>query len=316
MSNENRDWTGRVIVIAGASSGFGRGAAIALARAGAHVVLAARRAEALADLAAEIEQAGGSALAVPVDISIPDDVSQLAEAAISRFGHIDVWVNNVGVGALGLFWDIPIADHARIIDVNLKGLIYGAHAAMTHFRARGSGVLVNVGSIDSEVPLAYQASYAATKAAVLSLSRTLNEELRLTGLDRTIGVATIMPWAVDTPWWLHAANYSGHQPRMAAMDDPQIVVDAIVDACRHPREEMPVGWKAKASNLSHHIFADLTERLSANIAHSEVNKAAPLAPSTGAIYEPMQDTARIHGHITERMKAEDDDRPLPPAGTA
>jgi len=72
----------------------------------------------------------------------------------------------VGVGALGPFWDIPIEDHARLVDVNLKGLIYGAHIALWQFWAQGGGTLINVGSMDSEVPLAYQASYAATKAAV------------------------------------------------------------------------------------------------------------------------------------------------------
>jgi len=316
MARGKDDFAGRVVVMTGASSGFGRGAAIELVRRGAHVVLAARRGEALDALVAELDGEAGRTLAIVADVSRADDVQRLARSAIARFGHIDVWVNNVGVGALGMFWDIPIADHARIIDVNLKGLIYGAHVALNHFRGRGSGVLVNIGSIDSEVPLAYQASYAASKAAVLSLSRSLNEELRLNGLSKSIGVATIMPWAVDTPWWLHAANYTGHQPRMAGMDDPQIVIDAIVEACRHPREEMPVGWKAKASNLSHHIFPDLTERLSADIADREARKAAPLAPTEGAIYEPMEGTARIHGQIVERMRAEDRGRPLPPAGTA
>ena len=95
--------------------------------------------------------------------------------------------------------------------MNLKGLIYGAHIAFWQFWAQGGGTLINVGSMDSEVPLAYQASYAATKAAVLSLSRSLTEELRLAG-NEAIKIGTIMPCAVDTPWWTHAANYSGHAP--------------------------------------------------------------------------------------------------------
>ncbi|WP_319021358.1 hypothetical protein [Pseudomonas sp. FME51] len=86
---------------------------------------------------------------------------------------------------------------------------------------------------------------------MLSLSRSLNEELRLSGSEQ-IKVAAIMPWAVDTPWWLHAANYSGHVPRMTAMDDPELVVQAIVHACVNPKEETPVGWNANASNLSRH----------------------------------------------------------------
>ena len=304
MSTKSEDLAGKTIVIAGASSGFGRGAAIELAALGANVVLAARRVQLLDEIVAQITARGGKALAVETDVSDPNDISRLSGAAVAQFGTVDVWINNVGVGALGFFWDIPIEDHSRLIDVNLKGLIYGAHAALSLFRAQGYGVLINTGSIDSEVPLAYQASYAASKAAVLSLSRSLNEELRLTGQDR-IKVATIMPWAVDTPWWTHAANYTGHQPRMAAMDDPKIVVDAIIRACVDPHEETPVGPKAHASNFSHRLFPDLTERLSANIADGEVKKAWAAPATTGSLYEPMTDGMTVGGGIRERMKKED-----------
>lgn len=303
--SESQDFTGKTIVVTGASSGFGRGAAAKLAQLGGNVVVAARRGHVLDELVAQIERDGGSALAVPTDVSDPDAVSRLAEAAIERFGRIDVWVNDVGIGAIGLFWDIPIEAHARVIDVNLKGLIYGSHVALRHFRAKGDGVLVNVGSIDSEVPLAYQASYAASKAAVLSLSRTLNEELRLAGDSDTIKVGTIMPWAVDTPWWTHAANYSGHTARMAAMDDPQIVVDAIVAACLAPREEQPVGAKARTADISHHLFPDFTERFSAKTVEAESNRGAPLAATNGAIFEPSDEGTTVDGGIREQMKRED-----------
>lgn len=303
----NRDLTDAVVVITGASSGFGRGSAAALAAQGAKVVIAARRGKVLDEVVAEINATGGTAVPVTTDVSDPADVAHLASVAVEQFGRIDVWINNVGIGALGYFWDIPIADHARVVDVNLKGLIYGAHAALTQFRFQGAGTLVNIGSIDSEVPLAFQASYAASKAGVLSLSRSLNEELRLAG-DDAIKVGTIMPWAVDTPWWTHAANYSGHAPRMAAMDDPQIVVDAIVAACTDPKEQQPVGPKAHASNISHHIFPGLTERLSADIAAAEVAKAAPVPPTTGSIHQPTAQGTTVDGGIRERMKSEDADR--------
>ena len=293
------------VVITGASSGFGRGTALRLAEMGANVVLAARRQAELEALAADIVTAGGNALAVVTDVSDPEQMAALTDAAIRRFGHIDIWINNVGVGALGFFWQIPVADHARLIDVNLKGLIYGAHEALNHFISQGFGVLINVGSVDSEVPLAYQSSYAASKAAVRSLSRSLNEELRLNHLADKIKVSTIMPWAVDTPWWTHAANYTGHAPRMAAMDDPKIVIEAIVDACLNPQEEIPVGWKAHASNISHHLFPDTTEAMSANVVRRSVEKAQTLPPGPGAIYEPMKGTATIDGGIRARMKQED-----------
>ncbi|MFA7679934.1 MAG: SDR family NAD(P)-dependent oxidoreductase [Pigmentiphaga sp.] len=307
MSRKRENVIGETVVITGASSGFGRGVALELAAMGANVVLAARRTDELEALALEINTEGGTALPVTADVSAAGDVARLATAAIERFGRIDVWINNVGVGALGLFWDIPIDDHARVIDVNLKGLIYGAHEALRRFLAQGFGTLVNIGSIDSQVPLAYQASYAASKAAVLSLSRSLNEELRLVG-NTDIKVGTIMPWAVDTPWWTHAANYSGHAPRMAAMDDPKVVIDAIVAACLNPKEEQPVGWKAHASNVSHHLFPDMTERMTARIADREVHKASLLPNTAGAIHEPMSGTATISGGIRERMRREDEEK--------
>lgn len=123
----------------------------------------------------------------------------------------------------------------------MKGVLYGRHTAIRLFIKQGNGKLVNVGSIDSKVPLAYQATDAASKAAVLSIGRSVNQELRHAGYAKTIRIATVMPWAADTPWWQHAANYSGHAPRMAVMDDPQKVVDAMVWVSLHPREELPVG---------------------------------------------------------------------------
>lgn len=304
MANRPKHLNEIVVVIAGASSGFGRGAAVKLGAQGAKVVVAARRKFMLDDVVQEIEASGGSALAVETDVSDPAQVSALAAAAVGAFGRVDVWINNVGIGAIGYFWDIPIEDHARVVDVNLKGLIFGAHVALNQFRRQGYGTLINTGSIDSETPLALQNTYASTKAAVLSLSRILNEELKLAGEDE-IRVGTIMPWGVDTPWWTHAANYTGHAPRLALLDDPQIVVDAIVHACLDPKEEQPVGWKAKGSDISHHVAPKLTEWMSAKLSKAEAEKASPMPASQGAIHAPVDDGMTIGGGIRERMRQED-----------
>jgi short-subunit dehydrogenase len=294
----------RTFVITGASSGLGRGVALQLASHGANVVLAARRTELLEELAAEARAAGGSALVVTTDVSKPGDVARLAEAAVERFGRIDVWINNAGVTAIGRFWDIPPEDHARLIDVNLKGLMYGSHAALRQFNIQGEGTLVNIGSALSHVPLANQASYSASKSAVLSLGRALNEELRLSGVE-TIKVVTVLPWAVDTPVWEHAANYSGRKPRMVAVDDPEQVVAAIVRVSLHPRRELPVGWKARGSRIAHRIFPSLTERIAANVAERQLDVAPPASPSSGALHEPMGTDGRVEGSVRERMERED-----------
>jgi len=304
--SDQQSVAGKTIVITGASSGFGRGAAEELGRLGANVVVVARRIGILDDMAARIVAAGGSAVAVEADVSDARAVARVRDTALQQFGRIDVWVNNVGVGALGFFWDIPVEDQARVVDVNLKSVIYGSHAAITQFRAQGEGVLVNIGSVDSEVPLAFQATYAATKAAVLSLGRSLTEELRLDGTLDTIKVGTIMPYAIDTPWWVHAANYSGHAPRMALIDDPQIVVDAIVAACTNPKEQDAVGPKATVSALSHSMFPKLTERLTAKVVEKEFGKGGPVPPTTGAIYEPIAEGDTVDGGLRERMRREDE----------
>lgn len=226
-------------------------------------------------------------------------------AAVARFGRIDVWINNAGVVAIGRFEDIPVADHSRLIDVNLKGVIYGSHVAIRQFRAQGFGTLVNIGSVESQVPLAYQASYAASKAGVLSLGRALNEEMRLAGI-KTIAVATVMPWAADTPLFTHAANYSGHTPRMVALDDPQKAVDAIVHVSLHPREEFSVGWKAWGASLVHRLFPDLTERIAADIAHrAQIESAPPAPPTAGNLHVPMPEGTAVDGGVRQRMEEED-----------
>ncbi len=296
---------GKTYVITGASSGFGRGVALKLAAMRANVVLAARRTEVLDEVAAQARAAGGNPLVVTTDVARPEDVQRLATATVERFGRIDVWINNAGVGAIGEFEKIPLEDHARIVDVNLKGVIYGSHVALRQFRQQGQGVLVNIGSVESEVPLAYQATYASTKAAVLSLGRALREELRLSG-QQHIAIATVLPWAADTPFFEHAANYSGHAPRMAWMDDPDKVADIIVRATVYPREEVPAGWKARGAYWSHRIAPDITERLSANIAHTEqFEKAGPAPNGSNAVHQPTPAGTGVDGGVRARMERED-----------
>jgi short-subunit dehydrogenase len=299
-----RKTSGKTFVIIGASSGFGKGVALQLGQYHANVVLAARRTELLEDVAKQITAAGGTALVVTTDISKQDDVQKLASAAVARYGRVDVWINDVGVGAIGRFWEIPLADHARLIDVNLKGIINGSYTATRLFIKQKTGTLINLGSIDSEVPLAYQGSYAASKAAVRSLGESLNQELRLAHYN-DIKVVTIEPWAVDTPWWQHAANYSGGTPRMAAMDGPEKVVNAIIWSSLHRRKEVQVGWKAKFSYVFHHMMPHFSERFTANVAHKYQIENAPPAPNTdGTLFKPMPSGTGIDDGVRARMKQE------------
>jgi short-subunit dehydrogenase len=303
-SSGQRKVARKTYVILGASSGFGRGVAEQLGAYRANVVLAARRTETLEEIASAIRAAGGTALVVTTDISDPEDVQRLADAAVEKFQKIDVWINMAGVGAIGRFWDIPLQDQAKLVDINLKGFLYGSHIAIHQFIRQGYGTLINMGSIESESPLAYHAAYAATKGGVLNLGQALNQELRLSG-HKKIKVVTVEPWAVDTPFWRHAANYSGGTPRMAAMDPPRKVVNAVIRGSLRPRKELPVGWKARVARKSHHVMPHVTERFSANVVHKyQIKNAPPASATPGAIYEPVKAGEGVDDGVRKRMKEE------------
>lgn len=295
----------RTFVVTGASSGLGRGVALRLAAHGANVVLAARRTAVLEELAGEVRAAGGQPLVVTTDVSRPDQVERLAAAAVERFGRIDAWINNAGVAAIGRFEDVPVADHARIVDVNLKGVIHGSHAALRRFRGQGFGTLVNVASVEGRVPLPYHASYAATKHAVIGLGAALNQELRLADTP-AIRVATVLPWAVDTPFWDRTGNYSGGTPRMYTVDGPQETVEAIVRVAVQPTKELAVGWKAQGAVLGHRLWPGLAERVAADIVHRAQIETAPPAPATaGSLHEPIAAGTTVEGGARARMERED-----------
>ncbi|HEX6986819.1 MAG TPA: SDR family NAD(P)-dependent oxidoreductase, partial [Planctomycetaceae bacterium] len=144
---------GKVVVLTGASSGIGRAAALELARRGANLVLAARRDEALDEVAAECERIGVTALAVPTDVSNEEDVRELARRAIERFGGFDVWVNDAGVYLQGRFEKIPPADFRRVFETNFFGVVQLTGAVVPAMRERGSGRIVVISSNSAHLPM-------------------------------------------------------------------------------------------------------------------------------------------------------------------
>ncbi|MGF7234348.1 MAG: SDR family NAD(P)-dependent oxidoreductase [Frankia sp.] len=166
---------GKVAVVTGASSGLGAGFACALAQAGADVVLAARRADRLQDVAKDVRETGRRALTVATDISDPDQCTALTQAAITEFGHVDVLVNNAGVGtAVPATRERP-EDFRRIIDVNLNGAYWMAQACARVMRPGSS--IVNIASVLGLIKsYAPQAAYAASKAGLIGLTRDLAQQ--------------------------------------------------------------------------------------------------------------------------------------------
>jgi NAD(P)-dependent dehydrogenase (short-subunit alcohol dehydrogenase family) len=243
----------KVIVITGASSGFGRGVALQLAADGASLVLAARRAELLAELARECERAGAwRALSVPTDVSVREEVERLADAAVRQLGRIDVWINDAGVGALGPFERVPLELHAQVVKTDLLGTLYGSYCAYQQFVKQGSGTLINVSSGLGREPASGYSSYCAAKHGVVGLSETLRQEVEEKGL-RGVFICTVMPGAHDTPFFDHAANYTGRKmqpPR--PLRDPRNVVDAIASLVQDPENPRIVPGSGVSALVTRH----------------------------------------------------------------
>lgn len=184
---------GKVVAITGAGSGIGEAAALLLARRGAKLVLGARRAEPLAALANRIAEAGGEAVHIAIDVKRREDAGRLVDLACSRFGRLDVLVNNAGIGPIAPLDELRVDDWDEMIDINIKGVLYGIAAALPVFRRQGFGHIINTASTAAHKIVPNMAVYAGTKSAVRVISEGLRQEagdrLRVTvispGMTRT-----------------------------------------------------------------------------------------------------------------------------------
>jgi len=280
----------QVVVITGASSGIGRATALRFADQGWAVVLGSRREQALTELAEECGARGGEAVVVPTDTTDAAAVQALADAAVARYGRIDVWVNNAAVGIYGRFQEIPLDDFRRVLDVNVMGYVYGARAALEVLTGQGRGVLINVSSIVGEIPAPYAAPYAMSKAAVRSLSASLRQELWLDG-HKKVKVCTVLPATIDTPFFRHAANYSGRKVlAMPPVYTADQVAIAIRDLAKAPRDEVVVGGAGKALVKQHRVTPGTVEaQMAVQVDKTHLSRTEPAVDSAGTLYEPFAD---------------------------
>jgi NAD(P)-dependent dehydrogenase (short-subunit alcohol dehydrogenase family) len=289
-----------VVVVTGASGGIGAATALALAAEGTAVVLAARRPDALRTVADRCVAAGGRALAVPTDVTDPAAVTALAAAARDRFGRIDAWVNNAGVGLYAALADAQLDEVRRVLDVNLLGYLYGVQAALPELRAAGGGVIVNVASVLSDVTVPFMGAYNITKHAVRGLSDTLRQELA----DQPISVCTVLPASIDTPFYRNAANRSGREIRpMPPVYPPETVARTVVRVLRRPRREAYAGGLGHALAVQWRLAPVPVERVLAWYGRRAALTATPAAPTPGNLFEPGGRPGDVDGGFHGRSRA-------------
>jgi NAD(P)-dependent dehydrogenase (short-subunit alcohol dehydrogenase family) len=252
-------------------------------------VLAARRREALLEVA---RRCGHNAMVVETDVTNEDDVRYLAQTVIDEHGRIDAWINNAGVTYYSALEEGPMDPHRRVIEANLFGAMYGARAVVPIFRRQHRGVLINVGSVLSEVGQAFVPSYAISKFGVRGLSEALRVEL---ADERDIHVCTVLPYAIDTPHFQVAANRIGQRPRaLPPTQSPEKVARAIADLVERPRRMRHVPRSIVLGLVLHALFPRTVERLLLDALRRWHMSTQPEKRGAGNLYEPGRD-AKVHG---------------------
>lgn len=245
MKNAFQD---RTVIVTGASSGIGRETALAFAAAGANVVLAARRQDALEQIVSEHSAWRERMLILRTDVTRDEDVARLIHTTVSRFGRIDILVNNAGIGSHAPIADTRPEDVRRLMEVNFFGplrCIQAALPSMKNQTANSGGVrgqIVNVGSVLSILATPFNGIYCATKFALRALSDSLRMELR----DAEIDVILILPGHIDTPFFGNQIRYDGAaRARFGKGAPPDKVARAILHACTHREREVVLTLPAK-----------------------------------------------------------------------
>jgi short-subunit dehydrogenase len=287
-----------VVVITGASSGIGRAAALRLAHRARALALCARSEEALAEVAAECEGRGAATVYRALDVSEEEAVEAFAASVEADFGRIDVWVNNAGTIAYGPFEQIPSDVFRQVVETNLMGQVHGARAALSRFRAQGSGVLINMSSVWGRVSTPQVTPYIVSKNAVRALSECLAGELVD---EEEIHVATMVPQAVDTPIFEHAGNYTGRQVRpIPPVLDVEAVARGIELCAENPKREVNYGQSGRALEILHAAAPPLYRRL-AHLAFMRGSwGGVAAAPASGNVLESRGPHAAEGGWRTQR----------------
>lgn len=226
---------GKVVAITGASSGIGEATALLLAERGAAVVLGARRADRLEQLAARIVEAGGTATYVPVDVTKRADLEALVAHAVREHGRLDVLVGNAGIGPISRLDALAVDDWEVMIDVNLKGFLYGVAAALPRFQAQASGHFVNIVSTAGLKIVPTMAVYAGTKNAVRTIAEALRQEagpdLRVTSISPGF-VGTEFAESITDPAIRAAIAERGSEIALS----PDAIARAVAFAIEQPRD--------------------------------------------------------------------------------
>ncbi len=226
-------WRDKIAVVTGASSGIGAATARKLARQGLRVVLVARRQDRLEQLAAEIRGAGGQAVVLPADLAQEDERRRVYYLVEAAYGHVDVLVNNAGLGWYGYGSEMPWAIASEILQVNIEAVVHFTLLCLNHMRSIGSGHIINVGSISGSLPSQGVAVYGASKSFLDNFTTALYREL--TGTRLHVSVVRAGPVITEFDSAIASLNGGLHLPTKRIGVSAESVAERIWRLLEHPR---------------------------------------------------------------------------------
>lgn len=232
----------KVVLITGASSGFGEDAALLFAREGCKVVLAARRMDRLQDLAAKIQDAGGEAIAIPVDILNRADIENMIETTLDLYSHIDILFNNAGIGRTDWLENMSLErDIETLIRVNLIGLIQVTRIVLPHMLARRQGHIINMASVAGLISAPLISTYSASKAGARAFTDSLRREVAPLGIK----VSGIYPGPASTEFGQHVGKNEAYASVRSIFNlrmTSEYVARRVVNVAKYPRRSLIIPW--------------------------------------------------------------------------
>lgn len=292
-----------VVVVTGASSGVGRATARAFARAGASVGLVARGGEGLDGVKRELDAYGTSCVAVPTDVSQPDQVGRAALQIEGDLGPIAVWVNDAMVTVFSPIESITPEEFRRVTEVTYLGAVYGTMAALQLMKPRDRGVIVQVGSALSYRAIPLQSAYSGAKHALRGFTDSLRCELRH---DRSnVRVTMVQLPALNTPQFRWSRS---HMPRRAQpvppIYQPELAAGAVVWASRHARREVNVGGTTVATIFAQKLWPGLLDRYLGKTGYEAQQIDQPDDPNRADnLFSPVPIDLGAHGDFDDRSHA-------------
>ncbi len=292
----------QVVVVTGASAGVGRATARAFAGEKASVGLVARGGERLEAARAEIEAAGGRALAVSADVAEPDELEAAATRVEEALGPIDVWVNNAMATVFAPVLQTTPEEFRRATEVTYLGSVWGTMTALRRMVPRDRGVIVQVGSALAYRGIPLQAAYCGSKHALQGFLESLRAELAHDGSK--VRVTMVQLPALNTPQFTWSRAKLPRQPQpVPPIFQPEVAAEAIVWAARHPRREIMVGWPTIRTIVGNAVAPGLVDRFLARNGYEAQLTDDPIDPGRpDNLFEPLAGTQGAHGPFDERSR--------------